>query len=256
MKKAIIVLLAAILALSVVGCGCKKNNTESTDAAFAQDGQGNNAESSGTASAPSVSVGDTIKFGKYEQDNDLSNGKEDIEWIVLATEGNKALVISKYVLDSCQEYNTSYDDVTWETCSLRKWLNGTFFNTAFTAEEQNKIILTTVTADANPGYDTLPGNDTLDKVFLLSITEVNKYFSSDEARICAPTDYAIAQGAHTNNDTFTGGRDACSWWLRSPGFISTYAAEVYYDGIVSNWGTNVDQYVVAVRPAMWIDIGS
>ena len=63
-------------------------------------------------------IGSYVFFGSYEQDNDTSNGKEDIEWIVLAKEGNKALVISKYALD-CKQYHPSMSDITWETCSLR-----------------------------------------------------------------------------------------------------------------------------------------
>ena len=51
----------------------------------------------------SVSVGDTVCFGTYEQDNDTSNGTENIEWKVLAKENNKVLIISKYALD-CQVY--------------------------------------------------------------------------------------------------------------------------------------------------------
>lgn len=112
-----------------------------------------------------------------------------MEWLVLAKEGNKVLVISKYALD-CQPYNTSFTSVTWETCSLRKWLNGTFINNAFSAEEQAMIPTVTVSADKNPDYSTDPGNATQDKVFLLSITEANQYFTSDEARKCGTTEYA------------------------------------------------------------------
>ncbi|MGN0623579.1 MAG: DUF6273 domain-containing protein [Oscillospiraceae bacterium] len=195
-------------------------------------------------------VGGTFFFGSYEQDNNKSNGKEDIEWLVLAKEGNKALVISKYALD-CQQYNTSYTDVTWETCSLRKWLNGTFLSAAFNSEEQNSIISSTVTADKNPSYSTSPGNNTTDKVFLLSITEVNKDFSSDSARQCSATAYAKAQGAYT--DTSNGN---CWWWLRSPGYNSHDAANVNNGGSVNFSGYTVDYNVGAVRPALWINLGS
>lgn len=129
----------------------------------------------------SVNVGDTYRFGSYEQDNNKSNGQEDIEWLVLAKEGTKILVISKEALD-CKPYNTSYTDVTWETCTLRKWLNNDFINAAFSADERTMIPTVTVSADKNPDYSTNPGNATQDQVFLLSITEVNKYFSSDSAR--------------------------------------------------------------------------
>jgi hypothetical protein len=201
-----------------------------------------------------ANVGDIVTFGSYEQDNDTSNGKETIEWQVLAREGSRLLVISKYALD-CQPYNTSFTDVTWETCSLRKWLNGTFLNAAFSAEEQKMIPTVTVTADKNPTYGTDPGSNTNDKVFLLSITEVNKYFSSDKARICGATDYAEAQGAYTSTFDSAGGKAACWWWLRSPGNISSLAAYVdpYVD--VDGYGNNVNRSNYAVRPALWIDLG-
>ena len=196
-----------------------------------------------------ASVGSTVFFGSYEQDNNTANGKEDIEWIVLAKERNKVLVISKYALD-CQKYNSTYTDVTWETCSLRKWLNGTFLNAAFSSVEQNSIISSTVTADKNPSYSTSPGKNTTDKVFLLSITEVNKYFSSDNARQCQGTAYCYAQGA------YKGSNGNCWWWLRSPGYDSGDAAGVGHGGSVRGGGSDVDIVLGAVRPALWIDLGS
>lgn len=168
---------------------------------------------------------------------------------MLAKEENLVLVISRYALD-CQQYNTSYTDVTWETCSLRKWLNGTFISNAFSSDEQNMIQTTTVTADKNPSYSTSPGNNTTDKVFLLSITEVNKYFSSDSARHCEGTKYCYAQGA------YKGSNGNCWWWLRSPGTDSHGAAYVYNVGSVSNYGDFVDYDHAAVRPALWIDLGA
>lgn len=77
-----------------------------------------------------------IIFGVYEQDGDLTNGPEPIEWEVLGTDSNGTLLVSRYILD-CQPYNTEYVDVTWETCSLRAWLNDDFLNTAFTPFEQS-----------------------------------------------------------------------------------------------------------------------
>ena len=196
-----------------------------------------------------ASVGSTVFFGSYEQDNNTANGKEDIEWIVLAKEGNKVLVISKYALD-CQNYNSTRTDVTWKTCSLRKWLNGTFLSAAFSSAEQNSIISSTVTADKNPTYRTFPGKNTTDKVFLLSITEANKYFSSDNARQCRGTAYCYAQGA------YRGSNGNCWWWLRSPGVHSYDAASVSSDGSVNDCDSNVNFGDGAVRPALWINLGS
>lgn len=198
----------------------------------------------------SVNVGDTYRFGSYEQDNNKSNGQEDIEWLVLAKEGTKILVISKEALD-CKPYNTSYKGVTWETCTLRKWLNNDFINAAFSADERTMIPTVTVSADKNPDYSTNPGNATQDQVFLLSITEVNKYFSSDSARQCKPTDFAVANGAYVSSNNGN-----CWLWLRSPGYFQKYAAYVYYDGDVIEYGYGVYLVNIAVRPALWIDLAS
>lgn len=189
----------------------------------------------------------TVTFGSYPQAS--KNEAAGIEWLILKTEGSKALLLSKYALD-CQQYNTSLANVTWETCSLRKWLNGTFINNAFSSDEQKMIRSTTVTADKNPPYGTSPGNNTNDKVFLLSIMEVNKYFSSDSARQCQGTAYCYAQGA------YKAGNDNCWWWLRSPGSNSNYAAYVNDVGSVNYYGNYVVSGINAVRPALWIDLGS
>ena len=199
-------------------------------------------------------VGDVVYFGAYEQDNNTSNGKEDIEWQVLAKEDNKILVISKYALD-CQQYNTSDTAVTWESCSLRKWMNGTFLNNAFSADEQAQIQNTTVSADKNPKYSTNPGNATTDKVFLLSINEAKKYLTNDEARKCAPTAYAKAQGAYTSDSYKTASCEATCWcWLRSPGDLQFYAAYVNYVGSVGHGGLIVSSARGCVRPALWISL--
>ena len=216
---------------------------------YSRNKTGTDASEASVGDISEVSVGSYVFFGSYEQDNDTTNGKEDIEWLVLAKEDNKILVISKYALD-CQQYNTSVTSVTWETCSLRKWLNGTFINNAFSSGEQSKIQTTTVTADKNLSYSTSPGNNTTDKVFLLSITEVNQYFSSYSARKCQGTAYCYAQGAYKGNN------GNCWWWLRSPGNNSGSAAIVSYDGSVYYLGINVSSGSGAVRPALWINLGS
>ena len=203
----------------------------------------------------SVEVGDTVTFGTYEQDDNISNGKEDIEWLVLAKEENKIFVISDKALD-CKLYDTSYTSVTWETCSLRAWLNNDFLNTAFDAAEKKMIMNTKVSADKNPEYDTDPGNETTDKLFLLSISEVTEYFDDDESRKCVPTAYAKARGTYTSNRNKTvSGEETCRWWLRSPGDIQSTVAFINYDGSVYKFGSSAYRnYDDAVRPAMWITI--
>ena len=202
-----------------------------------------------------ANVGDTIKFGKYEQDNNLSNGKEDIEWDVLAKEDNRVLLISKYALD-CKQYNTERTDITWETCSVRKWLDGTFMDSAFDGAEKSIVKKTKVLAEKNPYYSTDPGNATTDKVFLLSINEANKYFGSDEDRKCIPTEYAKANGAYTSSGYTKNGVPTCGWWLRSPGDDQGRAANVSDYGSVNYLGMRVEYGDGCVRPALWINLDS
>ena len=193
-----------------------------------------------------IEVGGCIKFGSYQKEK--TGGKEDIEWLVLDVEDNKALVISKYALD-CKSYNAKDIDVTWETCSLRKWLNNEFINSAFSVDENAMIPMVTIFADKNPKYGTNPGKATQEQVFLLSIVEVNKYFNADSAKRCKPTDFAVANGAYLNRDNSN-----CYWWLRSPGEYQNKAAVVCTDGIIYESGSYDYAVNRGVRPAMWIDL--
>lgn len=192
--------------------------------------------------------GDTVSFGKYEQDYDTSNGKEDIKWLVLDKKDDAVLVISKHVLE---DKSFGRNDDTWETCSLRKWLNGDFITDAFSPEEQSKLQITNVSADKNPYYSMVDsGNATMDKVFLLSAPEAEKYFTSDEARK-ADIYSSVSNEYHYD-----------SWWLRTPGaalgadgktyqrFGSMYIGSIGSISFAGNSGNAKN----GVRPAMWISI--
>ncbi|MCR5149734.1 MAG: DUF6273 domain-containing protein [Clostridiales bacterium] len=200
-----------------------------------------------------TSVGDIVFFGEYEQDNNLLNGKENIEWRVLAKEENRLFLISEYALD-CLQYNAEYSSVIWENCSLRTWLNDTFFKASFSEAEQGMIKITKVTADKDSGYSKESGKDTADKVFLLSTTEAEKYFSSNEDRKCVPTAYAVERGARAIGGFTKGDKVTCLWWLRSPGIYTNCAAVIYKSGGVYSYGFLVNYSHVCVRPALWIEI--
>ena len=195
------------------------------------------------------SVGKTVTFGAYEQDNNEGNGKEAIQWRVLAREGSKALLISVYNLD-CQPYNTKNTSVTWETCTLRGWLNGTFLNTAFMQAQRNAIVMSTLQNDKNSEYNTSGGNSMQDKVFLLGEAEAEQHFTGDSDRIAKNTTYAKAQGAFTDDN------GAGWWWLRSPGDGTILAAYVSNVGSVYRYGFYVDRDSLAVRPALYLDLSS
>ena len=141
-----------------------------------------------------IKVGEYITFGRYPQTS-AGTDETPIEWLVLARDGKKALLISRYGLDA-QPYNKEYTSITWETCSLRKWLNTIFLNTAFSEKEQSMIPIVTVSADRNPENKINPGNPTEDQVFLLSIPEAKKYFRDSKDLICQGTAYCYVQGGY------------------------------------------------------------
>ena len=212
-------------------------------------------------------VGRSFTLGLYEQDNNLKNGPEPIRWIVLARDGDRVLVISRYVLD-CKLYDEERRPVTWETCTLRAWLNGEFLNAAFDADELELIQTTHVTADPNPIYDADPGADVDDKLFLLSLYEAESYFLPDmtgiakwrvyeqtyPALLCEPTAYSAAHGCAPQSEN-----GSARWWLRTPGLSASSAAWVTRTGGFRDQGSLVDcsnsLVIPGIRPAMWIDLG-
>ena len=149
------------------------------------------------SSIASFGIGDTFMFGSYEQDADEMNGPEPIEWIVLSKENGRVLVISKYGLETLENIMhrlpSNDESDKWENSEIRQWMNGEFLNIAFSEREQDAILLVTVPAHRNPISVNDPGNDTEDKIFSLSIEEAEKYFTSDEERICKPTNYTVSR---------------------------------------------------------------
>ena len=214
-----------------------------------------------TPAPKTVNVGEYITFGHYEQDNNTGNGKEPIEWLVLEVRGNQALLISRYGLD-VQPYNTIRGDLSWETSSLRKWLNGEFLNNAFSTKEQKAIVRITVDNSASQGHwNTSGGNNTEDRIFLLSYAEANKYLgvtweNRDNMRSrMSPTAYAQVAGARTSISNKTAeGVGAWWWWLRSPGYFQHYAAYVCDDGSLHDYFVNTGSG--CVRPALWVNLES
>ncbi len=216
-----------------------------------------------TVDLTKLKAGDTFKFGAYEQDNNIENGKEPIEWIVLSNTNNELLVLSRHVLDLIK-YNEEFSDITWADCSLRKWLNEDFFNTAFDEEEQYRIKTKELKNGDNPEYGTAGGKDTKDNVFLLSYSEaVNPSYgfntdpnASDALRRCTATVYAAERGAsavaRSNPEE---GELSCIWWLRTPGYDPHLAMLVLQSGGINLYGYYGSyESAVAVRPALCIDL--
>ena len=173
-------------------------------------------------------VGDKVEFGSYEQDGDTSNGKEPIEWRVLAVEGNRALVVSEKGLDAHCFNSDEGKGNEWESSDLKAWLEEDFSSEAFSDDEAKDI-------DGAPT--------------LLSVDEADKYFKSNGDRVCRPTRQAVCHGVSKS-----GGNNACFWWLRTPAPSSRCAAYVRKNGNVYPAGNNVDGTFRAVRPALWVNL--
>ena len=268
MKRIFQILICCILIITLSACGQLTDiysefkddlnaSVESSDGEFENEDDKPLIEDeteTETEQAGNYFIGDIISFGKYEQDNNSSNGKEDIEWLIIDVSDTDVLLISKHGLD-CVKYNSIKEEVTWETCSLRKWLNDTFFNEAFTIEEKQKIISSSVPAEKMPKYNVNPGNETNDNVFILNGNECNKYLSSGRVESCTATEYAIANGASTS--IYEDGE--CWWWMRSPGSSTPPAVDVYFyntifgKGVVNLNGYHVDTEGVTVRPVIRIN---
>ena len=187
------------------------------------------------------SVGNTVLYGTFEQDNDTANGAEDIEWVVLKNDEITATLISKCALNYLPYFNVSKytvnTDISWGSSVPRGWLNGTFINSAFTTEERALL---------QPVENTY--NKT-DKVYLLSKTEAETLFKSKKARICSDTAYAVAQYANTYR-TEVGN---CGWMLSSQGITSFQVAFVASDGSINTEGCDV-KGKSAIRPVICISL--
>lgn len=205
-----------------------------------------------------ITTWDCIWFGNYWQSSETT--KEPIKWRVLSVNGDDAFLLADQNLD-CQPYNTEYTDVTWETCTLRTWLNSTFYQNAFSAAEQSAVLSKTVVNEDNPSWGTEGGNNTQDKVYLLSIAEASNaaygfnatFNKASETRCSKNTEYAINQGADIDISGNYAGNGY--WWLRSPGEDFFSAASV------SRTGYGADENYVyiggnAVRPALHINLSS
>ena len=223
---------------------------------------------SGTAANIGGGQADNICFGTYQQRNAGStapDGTEGVDWIksdtathkeqgpyyyiepvkwrVLSNENGQLFLLSDQNLDVFQ-YHTDWESVTWETSTMRSWLNGygasentggdsgidytsdNFINTAFSSEEKGAIAQTYVynatqsdgNSNPNPSYGTSGGKDTTDKIFLLSIEEPNNsgYFPNrNSSRISTNTAYVTGSGKIGSDNIYDVG-EAGYWWLRSP----------------------------------------
>jgi hypothetical protein len=150
-------------------------------------------------------------------------------------------------------YNTTNADVTWATCTLRTWLNNGFLN-EFTSQEQAEIALTTNVNGNNQWFGTAGGNTTQERIFLLSLSEVVKYFGDSGQLANRPGASFYIDDVYNSERIAKYNGSAAYWWLRSPGIYSTDAAYVSTGGDVSVYGDGVNYGHLGVRPALWLNL--
>ena len=204
-------------------------------------------------------IGSTVQLGFYPQSAKASKEKEIIDWIVLDRDGSRLLLISRYALD-CLPYESADELQTfasWETCLLRRWLNETFLNEAFDQGEA-RLLVGPDPDEAAQGRGFLGA--AVDRVSLLSVSEADRYFPTNEERQCLPTRYAISRGAYQSSIGRT-----CFWWLRStaehmdqtlegePAENITRAVLVGSTGRIVEIGHYMSNRQYAVRPVIWVD---
>ena len=192
-----------------------------------------------------------MSFGSYEQDGNAQNGPEPIQWIVLDKIDGQLLLLSADVLDARQYHHVPFEEVTWENSDLRAWMNGDFYEGAFTPVQRGLIETVHNENEDQSITGANGGAATDDRVFALSETESVIYLNTPATRSdigAAPASVHAAAGPLSVSEDGT-----ADWWLRSPGTYGFATQFVDATGVPSLSGANVDlQY--GVRPALWINV--
>ena len=184
---------------------------------------------------------------------------EPVQWTILEVKEDKMLVVSTRALEF-RSFHNQLEEVTWDSCDLRKWLNSEFLNKAFNKHEQKRILTTELPASVDPETSIILGKPTEDKIFLLSLEEAETYFATYE-RECAPTYHAWWRQGNLSKETLDYCEGCCDWWLRTPGMEPDSVSFVNYYGMTNTHAPSCsgDGYMevddcIGVRPAMWLDI--
>ena len=165
-------------------------------------------------------VGREVTFGRWED--------RPIQWRVADQRGKMRLLLSKEILTR-RPYHYVVEDATWETCTLRKWLNEDFLKAAFDRTEQLRIVPSRIQNLRNRKWFSNGGRDTMDKVHIPSMEEIETYMPEQNER---------------SGDGW--------WWLRAPGSNLFSAVAVYDDGSIYENGIHINYGEGGVRPAVWV----
>ena len=236
-----LIILTFLLSFGLFACGNNGSNSNSNNV-----GLSNNE----------------MTFGSYTQNG---NNKSPIEWIVIDDNGNEITLLSKYILDTVA-YDEKGESGEWADCSLRTWLNDTFYNEAFTSDEKNKIVISNNKNPDNDFYEeeiVRGGADTEDKVYILDHNEICKYFNVNKTNkksfgYEAGTAVTAVATEHAKNATFRGDNlfvdenGKAFFWIRTPGHYSNMASYVDTDGNITMYGYTVESGIIGVRPVVKI----
>ncbi|MCL1844665.1 MAG: DUF6273 domain-containing protein [Defluviitaleaceae bacterium] len=191
-----------------------------------------------------VYVGEMVRFGERD-------------WRVLDVQSDRILILHETVIAN-HPYHHTHEDVTWETSSSREWLNGEFFN-SFSANDRAQILETYVVNNDNPWFGTPGGANTVDRIFLLSLEEVARYFGdSGQLANYQPTENSTGFSDNYNDIRVARTAEGLAfiWWLRSPGDHPIRAAEVRESGrLIMTGGWAGGSYANhGLRPALWLGL--
>lgn len=200
-----------------------------------------------------MQVGDKIVFCSYD-------------WRALDIKNDRALIITECIIEQ-RPYHDAYKDITWGDCSLRKYLNGEFYDT-FSTVNKSRIIPVLNKNPNNQWYGTYGGADTHDSIFLLSLDEVCKYFGDSTFKLYNKGKnqrYWFERKDENNNNRLARlqGSEWCWWWwLRSPGRVNIKAAYIWgTDGGIGIQGNNILKGNISdgkctggIRPALWLKL--
>lgn len=200
-----------------------------------------------------LEVGDSFDFGiayKYKKDDMEDFDREDydaLEWTVVATEEDRVLLTTKTICWDCEPFHNGNDSATWENSTLRNWLNGDLYDTIFTDVEKSLILETEVENKENPKYHEGGTKNTKDKLFIPSVDDIQKYYSSSKSLIPVYND----DGSHYDNDYM--------YFLRTTGKNSKYVSYIDLDGKINLFGYDINGYrssvkdsTIGTKPFMWV----
>jgi len=165
--------------------------------------------------------GCTVTFGSFE-------GKP-IRWRVVDQRGKMRLLLAEEIVTRRHYHRTTLEDATWSDCSLRKWLNKDFLESAFTPAERMRIVPNRISNLRNRKFYTQGGPDTMDRVHIPGVEEIERYMPEPSSRA-----------------------GSAWWWLRCPGSNLFSTVAVYDDGTIYENGIHIDYEGGGVRPAVWV----